>query len=167
MAVLFASCLKSSLALCGHLFLRPPPRRKVQYSCRGHLAFPNKFLRKFHVNAIDDSAGPVMSGPLLSARWAPLMRRGITSQRSLHRAATGRAGGLLKVDSIPSLGTPKPWPFGASSIHIVPTVRSISFARVLPQLALKMVRLPALLGASMIAGLAYIQYQAARKLNDP
>ena len=106
-----------------------------------------------------------MSGRLLSARWAPLVRRGITPQRYLHRGGTGRAGGLLQVDGGPSLGKRKYWPFGASSIHNIPAVRSISFARVLPQLALKMARLPALFGASMIAVLAYIQYQAARKLN--
>ena len=86
-------------------------------------------------------------------------------QRSLHRPATGRASGLLRTDGCPSVGRcSRQWPFGASSIHNVPAVRSISFARVLPQLALKMARLPALFGASMIAGLAYIQYQAARKL---
>jgi dynamin-like GTPase MGM1, mitochondrial len=88
-------------------------------------------------------------------------------QRSLHRPATGRASGLLRTDGCLSAGRSRQWPFGASSIHNVPAVRSISFARVLPQLALKMARLPALFGASMIAGLAYIQYQAARKLKRP
>ncbi|KAK5951224.1 mitochondrial dynamin GTPase Msp1 [Knufia fluminis] len=39
-------------------------------------------------------------------------------------------------------------------------VRSISFVRILPRLALNLARLPALFGASMIAGLAYLQYQA-------
>lgn len=39
-------------------------------------------------------------------------------------------------------------------------VRSISFVRILPRLALNMARLPALFGASMIAGIAYLQYQA-------
>lgn len=86
-------------------------------------------------------------------------------QRTLHYCSTSRAGGLLRADGHPSRGGHKQWPFGANSIHNVPAVRSISFARVLPQLALKMARLPALFGASMIAGLAYIQYQAARKLS--
>ncbi len=86
-------------------------------------------------------------------------------QRNLHRSATARASGLLWTGGCPSVGRRRQWPFGASSIHNVPATRSISFARVLPQLALKMARLPALFGASMIAGLAYIQYQAARKLN--
>lgn len=49
-------------------------------------------------------------------------------------------------------------------MHMVPAVRSISFVRplvrILPSIALKLLRLPALLGASMIGGLAYLQYQA-------
>ncbi len=85
-------------------------------------------------------------------------------QRNLHRSAAARASGLLRTDGCPSLRGRGQWPFGANSIHNVPALRSISFARVLPQLALKMARLPALFGASMVAGLAYIQYQAARKL---
>jgi hypothetical protein len=36
--------------------------------------------------------------------------------------------------------------------------------RIIPQLLLKLVRIPALFGGATIAGLAYIQYQAARKL---
>jgi hypothetical protein len=32
----------------------------------------------------------------------------------------------------------------------------------LPKLALKMVRLPAMFGGAMVAGFAYIQYQATR-----
>lgn len=55
------------------------------------------------------------------------------------------------------------WPLGANAIHNLPAVRTISFARVIPQLALKMARLPALFGGAMIAGLAYIQYQASRE----
>ena len=58
----------------------------------------------------------------------------------------------------------RPWPFGSSSLHNLPAVRAISFARVMPKLALKLVRIPAMFGGAMIAGLAYIQYQAARRL---
>jgi hypothetical protein len=57
------------------------------------------------------------------------------------------------------------WPLGANAIHNVPAVRSYSFARVLPKLALKMARIPAMFGGAMIAGLAYIQYQAAQAGN--
>jgi hypothetical protein len=116
----------------------------------------------------DDRSAPVMSGRLLSSRWAPLMRRRISRQPRLRQWASSRAGGLLHPrDGGPSVTRSRRWPFGASSIHNLPAVRSISFARALPQLALKMARLPALLGASMMAGLAYVQYQAARKLAWP
>ena len=56
------------------------------------------------------------------------------------------------------------WPFGSYSLHNVPTIRAISFARVLPNLAIKLVRIPAMFGTAMIAGLAYLQYQTIRKL---
>ncbi|SMR47968.1 unnamed protein product [Zymoseptoria tritici ST99CH_3D1] len=56
----------------------------------------------------------------------------------------------------------KAWPLGANSIHNLPAVRHASFARVLPKLALKLVRLPAMFGAAMIGGVAYLQYQAAQ-----
>src|SRR5271163_2261109 len=102
-----------------------------------------------------------MSGRLLSARIAPLLRRGLPTTRHLHNNAITRSGGLLRFNG-PSR---RPWPAGASSIHNVPAFRSISFARVLPRLALKMARIPAMLGASAIAGLAYIQYQATQAGN--
>jgi hypothetical protein len=51
---------------------------------------------------------------------------------------------------------------GANAIHNVPAVRSISFARMLPKLALKLVKVPAMFGGATIAGLAYFQYQATR-----
>ena len=47
-------------------------------------------------------------------------------------------------------------------MHNLPAVRNASFARVLPQLALKLVRIPAMFGAAMIGGLAYLQYQATQ-----
>jgi dynamin-like GTPase MGM1, mitochondrial len=134
------------------------PRRQVL----GHIHTSSSTAKPRTAN---DRSQVVMSGRALSVRWAPLARRGITPRRNLHRSATARASRLLRVDGAPSLGRRNQWPFGASSIHNVPAVRSVSFARVLPQLALKMVRLPALLGASMVAGLAYLQYQAARKPN--
>ena len=52
------------------------------------------------------------------------------------------------------------WLYGRSNISHVPAVRGISFARVLPQLAFKLIRVPAMFGGAAIAGLAYIQYQA-------
>ena len=50
-------------------------------------------------------------------------------------------------------------------MHNLPAVRNASFARVLPQLAMKLVRIPAMLGAAMIGGLAYLQYQATQAGN--
>lgn len=110
---------------------------------------------------------------LWSVRGPPLARRGIHVRRTLRRSlpatrttlSTTGSGGLLHVDASCLLGGARAWPSGANAIHNVPAVRSISFARVLPQLALKMVRLPALFGAGTVAGLAYIQYQATRKVS--
>lgn len=47
----------------------------------------------------------------------------------------------------------------------MPAVRHASFARLLPRLALKLARIPAMFGAAAIAGLAYIQYQAGQAYN--
>ena len=44
----------------------------------------------------------------------------------------------------------------------MPTVRHASFARAIPKLAMKLVRVPAMFGAMAVGGLAYIQYQAAQ-----
>ncbi|KAL9599528.1 MAG: hypothetical protein Q9219_003772 [cf. Caloplaca sp. 3 TL-2023] len=44
-------------------------------------------------------------------------------------------------------------------------VRTISFHRTLPKLAIKLVRLPAMIGGAMAGGLAYIQYQATQASN--
>ncbi|KAF2156699.1 hypothetical protein K461DRAFT_283599 [Myriangium duriaei CBS 260.36] len=57
---------------------------------------------------------------------------------------------------------PRQWPHQALAIHNVPAVRHASFARVIPQLAMKLFRIPAMLGAVTISGLAYLQYQAAQ-----
>jgi dynamin-like GTPase MGM1, mitochondrial len=54
------------------------------------------------------------------------------------------------------------WPFGSNAIHIIPAVRHASFARFLPKLAVKLARIPAMFGAAMLGGLAYLQYQAAQ-----
>ena len=99
-----------------------------------------------------------MSGRLLAARVAPLLRRGLPTSRFLHNNAVTKSGGLIRFNG----PTRRPWPSGANSIHNVPAIRSISFVRILPNLALKMLRLPAMFGASIIAGVAYIQYQAAQ-----
>lgn len=98
-----------------------------------------------------------MSARLLASKATPLFRR---SARQLYTNVTTR--GLLRSQTrIPR----RQWPAGSNAIHNVPAVRSISFVRILPRLALNLARLPALFGASMIAGLAYLQYQAQQAGN--
>lgn len=101
-----------------------------------------------------------MNGRLLSSRVAPLLRQqGLNRARFLHSHVLNTAGGLLRPSGRLA---PRRWPAGYNAIHNVPAVRSISFVRILPRIALKMARLPAMFGASMVAGFAYIQYQAAQ-----
>ena len=103
----------------------------------------------------------------MTSRLAPLVKRALPVQRLIHSDASAfaRSGGLLRRDGISLLRTRRPWPLGANSIHNVPAARSISFARILPRLAVKMARIPAMFAASMIGGLAYLQYQAAQGWN--
>ncbi|KAK2790587.1 dynamin-like GTPase mgm1 [Emmonsiellopsis sp. PD_33] len=102
-----------------------------------------------------------MSGRLFSHGTAVLARRGLLA-RQLHNVGT-RTGGLLRSQGTAGLrGRPR---LRANWIHNVPAVRTISFARVLPKLALKLARIPAMFGGAMLAGLAYIQYQAAQAGN--
>ena len=54
------------------------------------------------------------------------------------------------------------WPLNSNAIHNLPAVRHASFARVIPSLAMKLFRIPAMFGAAMIGGVAYLQYQAAQ-----
>jgi hypothetical protein len=100
-----------------------------------------------------------MSGRILSHRLVPLLRTGLLA-RHVHNAGS-RTGGLLRSEGGAALRG-RAWPVGANAIHNVPAVRTISFTRMLPKLALKMVRLPAMFGGAMVAGFAYIQYQATR-----
>lgn len=99
-----------------------------------------------------------MSGRILSHRLVPLVRAGLA--RHLHNAGA-RTGGLLRADGGAALRG-RAWPIGSNGIHNVPAVRSISFTRILPKLALKLVRIPAMFGGATIAGVAYLQYQATR-----
>ncbi|PYI08613.1 putative mitochondrial dynamin GTPase [Aspergillus sclerotiicarbonarius CBS 121057] len=104
-----------------------------------------------------------MSGRILSHRLVPLLRTGLLA-RHVHNAAA-RTGGLLRSDSSAALRG-RAWPIGANAIHNnVPAVRAISFTRILPKLALKLVKLPAMFGGAMVAGLAYFQYQATQAGN--
>lgn len=98
-----------------------------------------------------------MSARFFASKATPLLRR---SARQLYTNVT--SGGLLRSQTRIAR---RQWPIGSNAIHNVPAVRSISFVRMLPRLALNLARLPALFGASMIAGLAYLQYQAQKAGN--
>ncbi|KAF3483192.1 msp1 [Arthroderma uncinatum] len=104
-----------------------------------------------------------MSGRLLSRSAALFSRRAVLARQFQYFGAT-RAGGLFSPQGSAHLRV-RSWPLGTNAIHNVPAIRTISFARVLPKLALKLARIPAMFGGAMIAGLAYIQYQAAQAGN--
>lgn len=101
-----------------------------------------------------------MSGRILSHRLAPLLRTGSLARHAYNAGA--RTGGLLRSDGSAALRG-RAWTVGTNSIHNnVPAVRAISFSRMLPKLAVKLVRLPAMFGGAMVASFAYFQYQATR-----
>ncbi|KAF2216207.1 hypothetical protein CERZMDRAFT_116342 [Cercospora zeae-maydis SCOH1-5] len=56
----------------------------------------------------------------------------------------------------------KTWPVGANALHNLPAVRHASFARVIPKLFMKLARVPAMMGLTMVGGVAYLQYQTAQ-----
>ncbi|THY92553.1 hypothetical protein D6C92_05777 [Aureobasidium pullulans] len=100
-----------------------------------------------------------MSGRLLSSRFATFARHSSPlTLRSPYHTAHQRAGGLLTRNSI---ARSRPISSGSSTA----VVRHASFARAIPKLAFKLIRLPALLGATAVGSLAYIQYQAAQAGN--
>jgi len=106
-----------------------------------------------------------MRGSLLSGRLARLSPTPVLGfRRQLHKP-TANVGGLLRAQApLGARGSRRrTWPFGTNALHNVPAVRAISFARVLPNLAVKLLRIPAMFGAATIGGLAYLQYQATRK----
>ncbi|KAF2719777.1 hypothetical protein K431DRAFT_339827 [Polychaeton citri CBS 116435] len=57
------------------------------------------------------------------------------------------------------------WPPGSYALHNLPAVRHASFARALPKLASKLIRIPAMFGMAIIGGVSYIQYQATQAGN--
>jgi len=103
---------------------------------------------------------------LVSRLGRPALRVPLT-RRYLHYHPITTAGGLQPTHISTALryGRRRTWPFGTSSVHKLTVVRNASFARVLPNLALKLVRIPAMFGAALIGGLAYLQYQATQAGN--
>ncbi|CAK3801137.1 msp1, mitochondrial [Lecanosticta acicola] len=118
-----------------------------------------------------------MTTRLLSSRLAPFVQRISTSlrrpippnvasiygsaalvaNRPVSHAVLSRSGSVLR-----KWPQRRQWPLGHNTIHNLPAVRHASFARFLPRLATKLVRIPAMLGAAMIGGVTYLQYQAAQ-----
>ncbi|KAF2873576.1 P-loop containing nucleoside triphosphate hydrolase protein [Massariosphaeria phaeospora] len=106
-----------------------------------------------------------MSGRLVSARLATIARRAAsnTPRRPFsYIANTLPAGGLLRSDAGLRLIKRRPWPFGSYALHDVPSVRSISFARVIPKLVTKFATAGAAAGGAVLAGASYLQYQAGQ-----
>ncbi|KAF2863081.1 hypothetical protein K470DRAFT_255209 [Piedraia hortae CBS 480.64] len=95
---------------------------------------------------------------MISRRIALASARGLTRLSSERYAA--------RTFSFSS--TASPWPrrrvpdYGRNGIHNLTTVRHASFSRVIPQLAMKLLRVPAMFGAAAIGGIAYLQYQATQ-----
>lgn len=113
-----------------------------------------------------------MSARLLSSRAvsAAVSRRSrIATHRVLSTSTSAikpntTSGGLLRLES--ALRSQKhSWPNQAYRAHTAGalTVRAFSFHRAIPKLMMKFIRIPAAFGGAMIAGLAYLQYQAQRQ----
>ena len=105
-----------------------------------------------------------MSGRLLQARLLPSAQRAsINTARHFHHYTNTFAGGLLRSDAAVRAARRRIWPAGYTPFSNAVAVRNVSFVRILPNLLLKFARIPALFGGATIAGLAYVQYQAARE----
>jgi dynamin-like GTPase MGM1, mitochondrial len=76
-----------------------------------------------------------------------------------HRLSTG---GLQGANAAIRATRRRNW-FPGNSYHNAVIVRNVSFARLLPKLVVKFIRIPALFGGVMIGGVAWIQYQAISK----
>ncbi len=107
-----------------------------------------------------------MSGRLLSARLAALARPAPHhAVRQFHHRTAPAAGALLRTESGVRAARRRIWPMGYNFLHNAVAVRNASFVRILPKLVLKFARIPAMFGGAIIAGLAYLQYQATQAGN--
>ncbi|KAH7266695.1 P-loop containing nucleoside triphosphate hydrolase protein [Fusarium redolens] len=100
-----------------------------------------------------------MSGRVLAAGLRPLPRRAaVLPVRHLHRQSTG---GLLQADAAIRATRKRMWQ-GGNAFHNAVTTRNASFARFLPKLMVKFLRVPAMFGGVAIGAFAWVQYQAAQ-----
>ncbi|KAI0814367.1 mitochondrial dynamin GTPase [Xylaria sp. FL0064] len=104
-----------------------------------------------------------MSGRLIAtAGRLPGMRS--ASLRAVRQYHQLPSGGLLRADaSIRAMRHRMGFPI--NSFHNAVAVRNASFARYLPRLFVRFIRIPALAGGFMVGGLAWIQYQATQAGN--
>ncbi|KAI1171239.1 mitochondrial dynamin GTPase [Nemania sp. FL0916] len=101
-----------------------------------------------------------MSGRLLAtAGRPPAMAMRPASVRAVRQYHQLPSGGLLRADAAIRATRRRMW-FPANGFHYAVAARNASFARFLPRLMVKFIRIPALAGGAMIGGLAWIQYQA-------
>ncbi|KAM0345168.1 hypothetical protein ACHAPU_006803 [Fusarium lateritium] len=100
-----------------------------------------------------------MSGRVLAAGLRPLPRRTtVLPVRHLHRQSTG---GLLQADASIRATRKRMWQ-GGNAFHNAVTTRNASFARFLPKLMVKFLKVPAMFGGVAIGAFAWVQYQAAQ-----
>ncbi|KAI4861836.1 dynamin family protein [Hypoxylon rubiginosum] len=104
-----------------------------------------------------------MSGRLIAAvgRLPATRSAAIRAVRQYHQLPSG---GILRADAAVRATRRRMW-FPVNSFHNAVIVRNASFARFLPRLVVKFIRIPAMAGGVMIAGLAWIQYQATQAGN--
>ncbi|KAI1108993.1 putative mitochondrial dynamin GTPase [Nemania sp. NC0429] len=99
-----------------------------------------------------------MSGRLIATagRLPATRSANLRAVRQYHQLPSS---GLLRADAAVRATRRRLW-FPVNSFHNAVAVRNASFARFLPRLMVKFVRIPALAGGVMVGGLAWIQYQA-------
>lgn len=105
-----------------------------------------------------------MSGRLLAAGIVPLSTRraAATATRGYHHQVNRLpTGGLQRADAAIRATRQRIW-FPGNAFHNAVIARNASFARFLPKLAAKFIRIPALFGGMMLGGVAWVQYQAIR-----
>ncbi|KAI1847195.1 hypothetical protein JX265_011870 [Neoarthrinium moseri] len=104
-----------------------------------------------------------MSGRLIAAagRLPSTRSAAVQAARQYHHLPSG---GLLRADAAVRATRRRMW-FGGNAFHNAVIVRNASFARFLPKLAAKLIRVPAMAGGVTIAGLAWVQYQATQAGN--
>lgn len=91
---------------------------------------------------------------------APVARRvGLRAVRQFHQFPTG---GIQRAD-LAARDLRRSVQFPAKLYHNAVMVRNASFVRLLPKLAIKFVRIPALFGGLMLGAAGWVQYQAIRK----